>query len=105
VVVLRPIDTRADSRRGVLNGDTHVGFLTVAAVGSHPVVPGPRSRSLTDRRSLAHSPVAGLRVLGHRIPQNSSWTSRVERRWRWPGGDQRCISGPSGPANHRMVHQ
>lgn len=87
-----PAQTRADASIG---GDTHLGFLTVGAVGSQPVVPGPRSRSLTDRRSPAYSPVAGLGVLGHRTPQNSCWTSKVERTWRWPGGDLGCISGLS----------
>ena len=71
-------------------GDTHRCLLAVGAVGRHPVVPGHGSRSLTDRRSMAHSPVASRRVLGHRTSQNSWWTSRVERARRWPGGDLRC---------------
>ena len=105
VLVLGPVDTSADSRRAINRGDTHVGFLTVAPVGSHPVVPGPRSRLLTDRRSSAHSPVAGLGVLGHRAPLNSGWTSRVEHSWRWPGGDQGCINGPYRTTDTTMVHQ
>ena len=106
VVVLGPVDACADSRSRLDRGDTHTRVLAVAAVGSHPVVPGPRSRSLTDRRSLAHSPVAGLGVLGHRTPQNSYRTSTaVEQPWRWSGGDQGCISRPSVPANARKVVQ
>jgi hypothetical protein len=66
---------------------------------AHLGVQGPRSRSLTDRRSPAHSPAAGLGLLGHRTPQNSCWTSEVERCWRWAGGDQGCISWSSEPAD------
>lgn len=88
MVVLRPVDTGADSRWDAQWSDTHGCFLAVRAVSQHPVVPGLRSRSLIDRRSPAHSPVAGLGILGHPTSQNSRWTSKVERPWRWPGGDQ-----------------
>ena len=105
VVVLGPVQAGTHSRSRRFRRHTHLQFLAVGAVREHPVVPGPCSRSLTDRRSSAHSPVAGPRVLGHRTSQNSCWTSRVERQWRWPGGDQGCISSPSGTADKRMVHQ
>ena len=32
-------------------------------------------RSLTDRRSLAHSPIAARHVPGRRVPRNSTWPS------------------------------
>src|SRR5665811_222330 len=109
VVDAGPVKTGTDSRwnwRGDgSRGETHGCYLAVRAVREHPVVPGPRSRSLTDRRSSAHSPVAGLGVLGHRTSQNSCWTSKVERPWRWSGGDQGWTGSPSGTTDTRMVHQ
>ena len=95
VVVLGPVDTGTHSRWQDDRSDTHGCFLAVRAVSKHPVVLGLRSRSLIDRRSPAHSPVAGLGVLGHRAPQNSRWTSQVERplamaRW-GPGVHQQPI--------------
>ncbi len=57
MVVLRPVHARGHTNGGRL-GDTHRRLLAVCPVGRHPVVPGHHCRSLTDRRSLAHSPVA-----------------------------------------------
>lgn len=53
------------SRRLGYIGDTHCCLLAAEAVERHPVVLGRGCRSLTDRRSMAHSPVASRRVLGH----------------------------------------
>ena len=110
VVVLGPVHPRRDAQGSGVGVDTHSCLLAVASVGRHPVVPGHRSRSLTDRRSLAHSPVASRGVLGRRASQNSCWTSKVERQWRWPGGDQRCtrtlpLKDQTGDSDTRMVHQ
>ncbi len=45
-------------------------------------------RSLTRSASMVHSPVASRRPRPDLA--DSSWTSRVERAGRWPGGDLRC---------------
>lgn len=104
VVVFGPVDPRADPRRGRRIGHTHRCLLAVPAVGRHPVVPGRRSRSLTDRRSRTLSPVASRGALGHRASRNSSWTSRGERAGRWPGGGPGC-AGDHVVTNTGMVHQ
>jgi hypothetical protein len=68
------------SRRLGYIGDTHCCLLAAEAVERHPVVLGRGCRSLTDRRSMAHSPVASRRVLGH-----LRLTESARRRPR-PGG-------------------
>lgn len=68
------------SRRLGYIGDTHCCLLAAEAVKRHPVVPGRGCRSHTDRRSMAHSPVASRRVLGH-----LRLTESARRRPR-PGG-------------------
>lgn len=73
-------------------GIMHVSLLAVAAVGKHPVVHGRVCRSLTDRRSLALSPVASRHVLGRRSSQNSRWRSDRKRARRWTNGHQGCTS-------------
>jgi hypothetical protein len=107
VIVGGPVHPGGGSRRLGCIGDTHCCLLAVGAVGRHPVVPGRGSRSLTDRHSMVHSPVASRRVLGHRTSRNSSWTSRVERAGRWPGGDLRCarILDQQPGSDVRRVHQ
>jgi hypothetical protein len=71
---------------------------------------GRRNRSVTDRHSLAHSPVASRRVLGRQASRNSSWTRKVEAPSRCRGGDRgrARTSAPSdqmrGP-DTRMVHR
>lgn len=62
--------------------------------------------SLTDRRSVALSPVDGRHAPGNRqASQNSYWTSGRQASgamtWRHLG----CISNPSKIADTRMVHQ
>src|SRR6202011_979565 len=111
VVVLGPVHPRADAHPGGSWVDTHSCLLAVASVGRHPVVPGHRCWSLTDRRSMARSPVASRGVLGRRAPQNSQWTLKVERAGRWPDGDQGCITrtlplqDQAGGSDTKMVHQ
>lgn len=79
--------------------------VAVGAAGGHPVVPGHDSRSLTDRRSIARSPVASPRVLGHRTPQNSCRTSKVKRARRWPGGDQGYTGNHPGTGPRSLPNQ
>jgi hypothetical protein len=59
----RPVDTAK-----VDGGILHVSLLAAYSVGKHPVVQGRVSRSLTDRRSGALSPIASRHVLGRRPP-------------------------------------
>ena len=45
-----------------------------------------------------------------RASRNSCWTSRVERQWRWPDGDQGCtrtlpLSGQASDSDREMVAQ
>ena len=78
---LRPVDA------GEPAGDTiHACLLAVAAAWGHPSVKGRVRRSLTDRRSMARSPIAARHVPARRTPQNSVWPSNGERHWRWSGG-------------------
>lgn len=106
MVALGPIDTRADSRQGAISGDTNVGFLTVAAVGSHPVVPGRRSLSLTDRRFAGVQPRS--RSGRPRPPDPAELQvspSKIERPHQRLDGDKGCVTGVSGTTNRRIVHQ
>lgn len=70
----------------------HVSLLAVGPVGWHPVVPGRFSPSLTDRRSLALSPIASWHVLGRRSSLRSSWRSSRERGWRWTDSHPGCVA-------------
>jgi len=62
--------------------------------------------SLTDRRSVAFSPVDGRHVPGTRwIPQNSSWTSTASSEQAITQRHLGCIGDPSKITDTRMVHQ
>ena len=62
--------------------------------------------SLTDRRSVALSPIDGRHVPGnHRVSQNSSWTSKGQASRAMTRRHLRCISRPSGSVDKKMVHQ
>jgi hypothetical protein len=110
VGVGRPVDP-GHAGRGAGEGDAelavmlHVCLLAGGAVGKHPVVPGRARRLLTDRRSVARSPVAAWHVLGHRTPLNSSWLSSSKRAWRWSGGHQVGCASSLPSADTRRVHQ
>ena len=73
--------------------------------GKPPGGPGTPQPVVTNRRSPAHSPVAGLGVLGHRTPQNSCWTSESSTVGGGPVGTQGCISGLSEATDARTVNQ
>jgi hypothetical protein len=62
--------------------------------------------SLTDRRSVALSPVDGRHVPGNRqAPHNSEWTSKRQASWAMTWRHRGCISDPSEITDIRMVHQ
>ena len=82
----------------------HVCSLALSPVGVHPVVQRRVSRSLTDRRSLARSPIASRHVLGRRTSLFSGRPSDGKRPRRWPDGHQWCASSLTA-ANTPMVDQ
>jgi hypothetical protein len=102
---------RAGSRRPGRVGHTHSCLSAALPVGKHLASPGHHSRLLIERRSTmhtpAHSPVADRGVPGRRAPQNSCWTSTVERAGRWPDGHRcaRTLNGSSDPRVNQRAHR
>jgi hypothetical protein len=70
----------------------HVSLLAVSPLGWHPVVHGRISPSLTDRRSLALSPIASRHALRRRSSPHSSWRSSRERGWGWTDSHEGCVA-------------
>ena len=87
VGVHRPVHT-AEANGAILD----VRLVAVGPVGWHPVVHGRFSPSLTDRRSLALSPITSRHVLGRRSSLHSSWRSSRERGWRSTDSHQGCVA-------------
>ena len=82
VIVAGPVDAGGDGVDGFFGQDV-CGRLHVSLLAASPSGEAPSFRcrdvaagSLTDRRSMALSPVDGRHVPGNRrVPRNSSWTS------------------------------
>ena len=85
----RPVDACVAGER--IHPCLLAGPLSLGA----PSCSGRVRRSLTDRRSMARSPIAALHVPGRRTPRNSAWSSSDERGWRWSGVHQGCVLGHS----------
>jgi hypothetical protein len=97
VAVLRPVDAGGPA-------DTiHACLLAVAAAWGHPAVMGRVRRSLTDRRSMAHSPIAARHVPARRSPRYSCRPSSGEKRWRWSDGHR--VHRRVAPVDTWMVPQ
>lgn len=99
VGVFRPVHT-AEANSAI----AHVRLLAVGPVGWHPVVHGRFSPSLTDRRSLALSPITGRHVLGCRSSLHSSWRSSRDRGWRSTDSHRGCVASLTAN-DERMVVQ
>ena len=72
-------------------------LLAVAAAWGHPRVTGRVRRSLTDRRSMARSPIAARHVPARRTPRNSCWPSSGERGLAVVRRSPGCIGGRRPP--------
>lgn len=90
---------------GPAEGDRPVACLPAGRIsGTAPLISGRGGRMLTDRCSLALSPMASRHVLGDRLSQNSPWRSDRERRGRWAGEQRGCTASITASGT-RMVPQ